>query len=156
MISRGISDRYEISFRDAEGRVRRILRRDVPPREIDEAMRAEYVAASIDEEVQRTGDEGRARARQRFEEATFAETLPVFSRAFVDADQRLWVAEFPWPSESAPPSEWSVFSPDGAWLGDVSAPPGARLLHARGDAVLAVWRDASDVQYVQVHRLVTP
>jgi hypothetical protein len=58
-----------------------------------------------------------------------------------------------WPALAGPAGVWSLFSPEGVWLGDVEAPDGLDLLDSRDDLVLGVWRDALDVPYVQLHRL---
>jgi hypothetical protein len=147
------SDRYEIRFYDAAGRVRRILRRPIRPRKIDESLKVEYKVA-FNADVRRLIGEEAARGYLVPEEAVFAESIPLFRSAFVDGDQRLWVSEWPWPSELRPPRRWSVFSPEGFWLGDLEAPDGVRIVDSRREIVLGIWRDELDVEYVQLHRVV--
>ena len=147
------SDRYEISFYDTEGDVRRILRRPIQPRVIDASMKAEYEAATLTDFPRTQGEERARMFARNFEDASYAETLPLFATAFVDGDQRLWVSEWPWPSLLKPPRRWSVFSAEGVWLGDLEAPDGLMIVDSRGDIVLGIWRDDSDVQYIQLHHL---
>lgn len=152
------SDRYEISFYDTEGKVRRILRRPVHPRAIDESMKAEYEAAILTRVRRTEGEEAVPRYARNFADASYKETLPLFGSAFVDGDQRLWVSEWSFPTTSSsqpPPRRWSVFSPEGIWLGDLEAPDGLRILDSRGDIVLGIWRDDLDVQYIQLHHIIS-
>jgi hypothetical protein len=80
--------------------------------------------------------------------------VPLYARAFVDGDGRLWLGESSFPTFQGLPRRWSVFADDGIWLGDVLAPEGLRVVDARGDTVLGIWRDEFDVEYVQVHEIV--
>ena len=135
------------------GTLRRILRRPVEPQAVRPEMIAEYIEFNLDRVRHSEGEAAVPRSRRRYEEATYGEAVPLFARAFVDGDQRLWVSESNWPSLGGVPRSWSVFSPEGMWLGDVEAPEGVRILDIRRDLVLGVWRDQLDVPYVQVHRL---
>lgn len=147
------SDEYEIDFYDAAGTRRRIIRRQVEPRPVDESMIAEYKAGFLEWVRGFEGDAAVPRYERRFEEGAFGETVPLFSDAFVDGDQRLWVSASPWPAFPGISRHWSVFSPDGVWLGDLHAPERLRIMDSRGDTVLGVWWDEMDVQHVQLHRL---
>lgn len=150
------SDRYEITYYDTAGTVRRILRRPVQPLAIDKSMKAEYEAAVLSDARLRLGEEAARSLVGRFLNGLYAETLPLFGLAFVDSDQRLWVSEWVWPAISVapPPRRWSVFSADGHWLGDLEAPDRLRIVDSRGDIVLGIWRDDLDVQYVQLHQII--
>jgi hypothetical protein len=46
-----------------------------------------------------------------------------------------------------------VFSEEGRWLGDVTAPENLWIHDARGDLAVGVWRDDVHVEYVRVYRL---
>lgn len=150
------TDRYEIAFYEGQGRLRRILRRPVQPRAVEPAMVEEYVEIQL-EFVRR--NEGEARVpdyRRRYEEATYGEDLPFFGAAFVDRDQRLWVSESPWPNANSEPRRWTLFSREGNWLTDVIAPENVKIVDSDGDVVLGIARDALDVPYVQLHRIIRP
>ena len=47
---------------------------------------------------------------------------PAVEAILVDADGHLWVREWS-ASESGIPDQWSVFSPEGRWLGALAFPP---------------------------------
>lgn len=148
------SDRWEVRFHDAEGRLRRIVRRPVEPEEVEPLMVEAYIDAQLERVRSFEGEGAVTRYRRMYEEeAHFGSRVPLFERAFGDGDDRLWVAESPWPLAAGDPTRrWSVFSPEGAWLGDLEAPEGLRILDSRGDRVLGVWFDELDVPHVQVHR----
>jgi hypothetical protein len=148
-------DRYEIKFFDPDGKLRRILRRPIEPSVVEPSMIAEYVESEL-ERVRRAGGEGAVPgARKSLEEGPFGERVPLFESAFVDVDQRLWVSRSNWPSRERS-RHWSVFSNEGAWLGDVNAPERLQILDARGDLVLGIWRDDVDVPHVRLHRIARP
>ena len=147
------TDRYEIGFYDVAGTLRRILRRPVEPRAVEPSMIEEYIEAQLDRVRRNEGEAAVPRYRRRYEEGMHGEEVPLFGRALVDGDQRLWVSEPLWPSLSGAPRLWSVFSPEGTWLGDVEAPEGVLIVDSRQDLVLGVWRNQLDVPYIQVHRL---
>jgi hypothetical protein len=98
------------------------------------------------------------RIRQQFNSGTFAETLPPYSAILLDELGNLWVEEYrgPIPTERAPVSNasaWSVFSPDGIWLGNVEMPDGFVLRVITLDRVLGFMIDEFDVKEVYAYRL---
>jgi hypothetical protein len=53
----------------------------------------------------------------------------------------------------AEPSSWSVFDPEGVWLGDVELPAGFAPIEIGADYVLGFGRDADENQQVWQLRL---
>ncbi len=149
----GTPDRYEIRKYDLEGRVRRIIRRPVEAKPVEPSMIEQLMEIELDRVRQFQGDDAVAAARARFESQEFGDLTPLFMTAFVDDEKRLWVGSSEWPLGRFA-TDWSIFSPEGRWLGEIQAPEGLRILDVSGDAVLGVWHDQLDVPYVQVHRLV--
>lgn len=152
----GTSDRYEIRYYDAEGALKQISRRPVEPRAVDPAMIEQWIQAVLVASRGFQDEAAAARSRRSMEEGPHGDRIPLFQQAFVDQDERLWVGEAVWPELQTPPRRWSLFAPDGAWLGDLMMPPGFKPLDSRGDLVLGVWRDADDLPQVQLRRLVRP
>lgn len=79
----------------------------------------------------------------------------------MDAGGNLWVAEGAAPtltgaSAGTAPLHWSVFDPDGAWLGQVEVPPQLRLEHIGGDYAIGIWRYEDDTKDVRVYELIKP
>ena len=147
----GTPDRYEIGFYDGEGALQRIIRRAVEPIPVEPSMVEEWIESNLDRVRRMEGEAAVPSYRASYEDAYIREYWPLFGGVFVDAEGRLWV---PGPSLEASQRRWSVFSEDGFWLGDLEAPEGLRIVDSLGDLVLGIWRDAVDVPYVQLHRLV--
>ena len=80
--------------------------------------------------------------------------LPVFKQPFGDGDGRVWLPTYEagGPREGVPP--YTVFSPNGEWLGRVDAPAGLRILDVAGGRVLGVVKDEMDIESVVVYELV--
>ena len=152
----GTSDRYEIRFFDTEGNLRRILRRPVEPRPVVPAMIEAWITENLEEVRRREGEAALPRYRRSYEEGSFGDRVPLFDRAFIDGDARLWVGSSEWPERQAAPGRWSIFAPNGTWLGDVDAPPQLRIVDCRDDLVLGIWQEEGDAPYVHVHRLLRP
>jgi hypothetical protein len=136
--------------------LRRILRRPVEPRAVTREMIDAWIAANLEEVRRREGEAALPRYRQSYAEGVYGERVPLFDRAFVDGNDRLWVAEAVWPQRGSAPRRWSIFAPDGAWLGDLEAPARLRILDSREDLVLGVWQEEGEAPFVQVHRLSRP
>jgi len=148
-----MSDRYEIKLYGDGGNVRRILRREVEPRRVTPTMIEEYEANFLDRVRRTQGEEAVASQRTILQEASIGASVPLFGVAFVDGDQRLWVAETTFPTSQEVPRRWSVFSREGIWMGDLKAPDGLWIVDSRGDTVLGIWRNEMDVPFVQLHSL---
>lgn len=99
--------------------------------------------------------------RERNRIAPYAEAAPAYSRFVLAPDGELWVSSFvpefyvlgP-ASFRAPhdPTRWSVFSPAGEWLADVTLPARFVLLDMGRDYVAGV-RIVDDMEQVVVLRL---
>lgn len=150
------SDRYEIQHFTVAGQLDRIIRRPVTPRPVTPVMIEEWIAANLDLVRQREGEAAVEPYRSRLTGGTHGDQVPLFEQALVDQDQRLWVGEAAWPRLDGTPLHWSVFSPDGRWLSDVTMPPGFRPLDVRDDRMLGVWSDANGVPHVQLRHLIRP
>ena len=93
---------------------------------------------------------------------TFADTLPAFVEVLATRDGSVW-ARLPArlrdlvddPAHLST-DDWTVFDPDGRWLGTVTTPPQLQVREIGADYVLGVWRDSLDVPYVHMHRLIKP
>jgi hypothetical protein len=159
----GRGDGFQIGRYDAAGRLTDLLRRTYEPRpvtdELQGRMRDWYMERIASNP--RATDDMVERVRQQFREAIFAPTLPPYSHAMLDPDGYLWVEEYRWLPviDRAPvqePARWSVFDPDGVWLGTVETPPGLILRKVTGDRALGFMVDELGVKEVYVHALERP
>lgn len=143
----GSSDTYEIELRAADGTLRRLIRRPIPNPPVTE----EEV-----EEFHRNFEERRERMapiwRNLYSQMTLPETKPAYGRLLVDSEGNLWVADYS--QERGADGTWSVFDPEGRFLGSVETPTGGRVLQIGSDFVLGIWRDELDVEYVRLYELI--
>ncbi|MEX0892005.1 MAG: hypothetical protein WEB88_07525 [Gemmatimonadota bacterium] len=93
----------------------------------------------------------------------FADSLPAFVRAIVARDGHLWVEAHATLDEllGGSPGDvatrrWSVFDPEGCWLGTVRTPAGLRVTEIGGDYLLGVAVDSLDVESVRLYAIVKP
>src|SRR5690606_33239381 len=116
----GFTERYEIGVYSADGALRMLVRKMVEPLPVTPEDVQEYERMTL---------EGASDAhwRQRMEEKLAAVEYPshhpAFSAALVDAAGSLWVMEYARNRDEGPP-RWSIFEPQGRWLGTVETPRG--------------------------------
>jgi hypothetical protein len=85
------------------------------------------------------------------EKAPFPAHKPAFGRLLVDRTGALWVSA-PLNAPAASTS-WTVFAPDGTWLGTASTPDGLRVDEIGADYVLGVWRQPHGQERVRLYPL---
>ena len=155
------SDRPEVTWRGADGTVRQIVRWQAEPEHLTEEHLQRYGEsilpllrfANPDAPIARVEEMVRENVARR--EADLGKPLALFRSPFGDAEGRVWLPSFDiaGPREGSPP--YTVFSPDGEWLGQVDAPPGLRILDVAHGRVLGVVTDEMDVQSVVVYELIS-
>lgn len=150
---------WSIDVRDMDGALRRIVRRDAPPVTVTDAHLDRLAEQQI--EVAGAAPELVPTLRQRLGEGPVAEVMPAFRMIVVDATGHLWVEE--WDDVGIRQGGFSVFDPEGVWLGRVDLPPG--LPRARGfnrtlvihhDVVIGVWEGELGVQTVRIYPIRKP
>ena len=80
-----------------------------------------------------------------------ATPLPLFEPPFGDDEGRLWVGDYVVAGSEAP--RYTIFAPNGEWLGVVGVPDGLRILDVSGGLVLGVVEDEMEVESVVVYRV---
>ena len=155
----GSTEEYAIELFDRSGALRRIVRRAVDPVPVTAGHLERYaeqlaVIASVEPAALEA-------FKRRMREGVAADDLPHFRLLLTDADQNLWVED--WRDVGLGQGPYSVFGPDGAWLGAVELPPGmpwlrglalrTALLEIGTDYVLGVWEDDLGVEQVRLYRL---
>ena len=150
----GTGASFEIASIGPDGTPVGILRAAIPRTPVTAAETTEYTAAAITR--LKTG----ARTLntpldsvllRELGKAPFPALKPAFGRLLVDQTGALWV--------SAPlippgvPTSWTVFAPDGTWLGTVTTPDGLRVDEIGADYVLGVWRQRHGQERVRMYPL---
>jgi hypothetical protein len=160
----GFTDQYAIRVYDAGWKLERIIRRAWTPRRLTDRDIDTYVDGWMEMWSKKTGAEREAERRDMRDD-TFPEFLPAYSAMLVTPAGEVWVRE---PDLTGAPgcwcpagmprgtSRWSVFDPDGRWLGDVGMPPLFVPLEIGADYVLGRSRDADDAPHVVMYRLEKP
>ena len=153
-VSRG--DRNEIHQFSADGVLLRIIRRTTDPIPVTDKARRAW------EDRNRKGYEslGFSLPEGELEAMRSVQTYPPIDGLMVDAEGYLWVSEYS-DSETWEPDQWSIFGPDGRWLGVLAKDVPAFFL-CRGylfvcwidrDFLLVVARDQFDVERVEAYRI---
>lgn len=157
----GLPDRYEITKYRRDGTIVQIVRRTVTPTEVapgDIAWLMERRLAEVDD------PDGQRLIRQAFRDLQHAEVMPSFGvpvwpdglaeggpALLADDAGYLWVFEHYRPGEYA--NRWSIFSPEGVWLGIVTLPDHLRPNQIGEDFVLGNWVDEAGYVHVRRHAL---
>jgi hypothetical protein len=145
----GPGDRFEIREIAFDGTVRRLIRLDRPATPVTESDIAAF-KESVVERVRGTRSE--EITNRRLAEAQFAAEFPAHYELMVDADNNLWVQDYQ-AFNTRNPRTWTVFAPDGRFLGNVVIPAGVFVHEIGSDYILGKWTDELDVEYVVLHRL---
>jgi hypothetical protein len=150
------NDQFSIREYDEEGALRRIIRRADAPRQVSRSDFNRWVDRTIE-----MGDADRheqAGMRRTASQLKVAETMPAFRSLSVDSEGNLWLEE--WEDVGLEQGRFSVFRPDGAWLGYVEIPEGltagsgwsdTRMLEIGSDYILGVWADDYGVEQVRLY-----
>lgn len=134
-----------------DGRLLRRFDRRWDPVAVDGGFRREY----REQRAAAASPRDQARVRQEMRSAVFADHFPAHEGEMVlDPDGNLWVLHVRTPGDTA--RTWSVFGPDGRWLGEVAVPAELRVTDVGVDYVLGVWRDDAGVQTIRTFDLLKP
>lgn len=152
------TDDYSVRVYDAEGALRRIIRRAVPRISVTPGDVDRFVEKRL-REVDPLPEE-REEVERSIRAWEVSPTMPAFRWISVDSEDNLWVEEFD--TERLGQGRFSVFRSDGVWLGHVDLPNG--LPETRGglfqpwldigpDYVLGVWVDELGVEQVRLYSI---
>ena len=134
----GTGERYELAIHLAAGRLVRLVRRTHRAEPVTAAVIAAHHAAA-------------ALPPAADSVASPPPMAPAYDRVLTDLDGYLWVLDFA--ADPAAARRWSIFDPDGRWLGTIETPPGFRLEAAGRDEVVGLWRDADGAEHLRIYRL---
>ena len=151
----GLADQYEILRYTNRGKLVGIIRRDLPNRPTTAADIAAFREAALPRDLaERENPQLRARIERMFVAARYAPVFPPYFHLRTDQPGNLWAQEYtPRIGEGR---IWSVFDPEGIYLGDVEMPDRFRVYQIGADFVLGQWRDADDVEHVRRYPIIKP
>jgi hypothetical protein len=157
---------YDIERYDMNGNLQASYRRAWTPQPVTQEMISKYHDQFVNapSEGGGTSPEWRAFREQRFSEMTFAETLPAHGAIRIDRTGHLWVQHVEqhdyteagrsgFGAVPIQPSHFSIFDPDGVWLGDIETPGRFRIIEIGEDYLLGITRDELAVEYIRMYRL---
>jgi hypothetical protein len=154
----GDSRGFQIAVHDREsGRVLRHISRPYDPLPVtaEQLARRREAAGATNARVDSMMAAlvpGRPQSRQDPADVPARETHPVFNRIVEDPDENLWARHIAPASDSL--QAWSVFDPDGAWLGEVHIPSRMSVRAIGSGEIAVVVRDELGVEYVLLYRLI--
>ena len=146
----GTGASFEVASFGPDGAPVSLLRAAIPRAPVTPEDRTEFTAAAITrlktgtKTLKTTLDSSLVRS---LEKAPFPALKPAFSRLLVDRTGALWVLM---PGAA---NVWTVFAPDGTWLGAVTTPEGLRVDEIGADYVLGVWRQRHGQERVRSYPL---
>ena len=142
---------YEIRAFDADGTLKRIVRRDHEIIARTDAHLDAYIEDRVMREPERLRADTRRRLRERYEGIPLPETHPAFVTAIADALDHLWVQEYRLPGAGDANPVWTIFDPEGRVLGFVETPAELTAIYEIGEnSILGRVTDELGVEYVQV------
>jgi hypothetical protein len=148
------NERWEIEQRATDGTLKRLIRLNVPPKEIgteDVAAHREVMRQAIEDQPMIRGMPPQIKQQMfdRVEKASYPKTFPFISGIESGADGAIWVYE-----QARPGVEqrvYAVFDSTGSFLGRVTFPDRFEPRTIGTDRVAGVWKDPDDVEHVRVY-----
>ena len=145
----GTGDSFEITEYDFKGVPVRTFTRPGQRRPV----RPDDLAALKTERLsQARRREDSTRIEEEWSKVKPASLMPAYDRpALLDRLHCLWVKEFQLPQD--PSSSWSVFRPDGSFLGTAILPKGFRPYEIGKDYILGTTKDDDDFVHIKIYGL---
>jgi hypothetical protein len=128
-----------------------MLRRILRVKESGRPVTRDMIEAMIDLEVERVPILPRDRWERAYRQMPIPDTLPAFQSLQLDELGWLWAEIYDF--DPRQPRQWVVFDSEGRALGTVLTPPGLEVQWIGRDAILGVWKDEFEVEYVHRYRL---
>jgi hypothetical protein len=140
----GDGSAFEVAVLDTAGRVVRIMRRPDVDRTVTDDMVQRWQESQLARLPAGAPDDA---LRTFFREAEVPALRPAWNALDVDARGDVWVRHYLFDART--PSTWSVFDPDGRWLGEVGMPASFDVREIGADYVLGVRTDTLGAEYVE-------
>lgn len=143
----GSGERFEVEVRSLDGTLRRLVRGPSPSLEIEDSLRAAYLA----EQLANARPERHPVVRQEVAEMEWPPAYPAYTALRVDPSGVAWLRRFA--VGTSRPEQWGLLDPARGYLGDVTLPAGHTLVDVGIDYVLVMALDELDVETVALHVL---
>ena len=146
------NDAYEIAEYDQHGGLQRLIRVRVPARPVTDADHAAYVAQelqAIDEFNPEAPEAFREQWRAALREQRVAAQFPFIDDLLGTEEGGVWAEAYRWRRDE--PRRYVIFDREGRLTARAEMPARARPLAIRGDRILALWRDADDIEHVRIY-----
>jgi hypothetical protein len=116
-------------------------------------LRTETIDAYVERLMRNAPEDPNTRRQwqRSLDEERWPDILPAYRRLRVDREEHLWVQNYA-PGDTV--NTWSVFSPEGVWLTEVTTPIDLSVDDIGGDYVLGRWDDADGVEHVLMYDLI--
>lgn len=148
----GPGDRLEFREIGFDGELIRLVRLDRPSRPVTDAD----VQKLVDERLGRArGQPYEQRTRDRLAGAVRPDSFPPHLLLETDDYDNLWVMDY-WSWVEGVDQTWTVFAPDGRFLGDVLVPAGLRVFSIHDRHLIGSWTDELGVEFVHVYAIDKP
>jgi hypothetical protein len=148
----GDGEHYELKELTRDGRLLRVVRLARPGTPVRQADRSAYQSAVM----RRVENTPRAETMgATLDSSVFADTFPVFDRIVVDDLGDLWVRNYQW-FDLGSGKSWTIFDPEGRFLGEVTTPSILEIHQIGADYVLGRMADESGREAVYIFPLVKP
>ena len=148
----GTGERFELHEITVDGRTRQIFRLDKPGTPVLSTDRLAYNAA-VTGQVE--GTSLAARLDTTLAASVYADTFPAYDRILVDDEGNVWARNYQW-FDLGSGYAWSVFDPDGRYLGVVRTPTLLDIFQIGPDFVLGRMADSRGREAVYVYALNKP
>lgn len=144
-------NRPEIREYDIDGQLQRIFRIRGGSRPVTRERVDSFIDLELARRPQRYGSLSRGTWYDMYEDMNIPDSLPVFRDIRVDELGWLWAELYQ--LDSSRPRTWVVFDLGGRARGTVRTPAGLDVQWIGPDAILGIWRNELDVEFVHRHRL---
>lgn len=146
-LAAGYSDRYEIGLYRPDGRLVRLIRREVSPTRVTRSA----IDAHWGQYEQWTRPEVRRVIAELLDDAGVPEHLPAFSRIILDDELFVWVEDYRIPGADG--SWWTVHDPEGRAIARAETPADLQITQITRNVVVGKSIDHLDTEHVKVYDL---
>ncbi|HEX7121826.1 MAG TPA: hypothetical protein VF178_05590 [Gemmatimonadaceae bacterium] len=144
----GTADRYEILVFDLSGSPRDTIRKSA----VNLQTKPADIEAFKEREIAAEGERRRAAIERRYADFPFPETVPAYANFVVDADENLWVQDYP--RGQATTVTWTVFDRTGGQVAEIALPTDLTVFEIGHDYVLGRWLSVEEaIPQVRMYRL---